>query len=40
MFELGDLAVYPAHGVGVIESIEDKEISGNQSDFLHHADFR
>ncbi len=27
MFQLGDLAVYPAHGVGVIESIEDKEIS-------------
>jgi CarD family transcriptional regulator len=28
MFKVGDLAVYPAHGVGVIESIEEKEISG------------
>lgn len=28
MFKIGDLAVYPAHGVGVIESIESKEISG------------
>jgi CarD family transcriptional regulator len=33
MFERGDLAVYPAHGVGVIESIEDKEISGNSQRF-------
>jgi len=33
MFRLGDLAVYPAHGVGVIESIEDKEISGNSQKF-------
>ncbi len=28
MFKVGDLAVYPAHGVGVIESIEEKIISG------------
>ena len=28
MFKVGELAVYPAHGVGVIESIEEKEISG------------
>jgi len=28
MFKVGDLAVYPAHGVGIIESIEEKEISG------------
>ncbi len=33
MFRLGDLAVYPAHGVGVIESIEDKEISGSSQKF-------
>lgn len=33
MFQLGDLAVYPAHGVGVIESIEDKEISGQPQRF-------
>ena len=28
MFKVGDLAVYPAHGVGLIESIEEKEIGG------------
>ena len=28
VFKLGDKAVYPAHGVGVIERIENKEISG------------
>jgi CarD family transcriptional regulator len=26
MFKVGQLAVYPAHGVGVIESIEDRQI--------------
>ncbi|WP_028319977.1 CarD family transcriptional regulator [Desulfatiglans anilini] len=33
MFSVGDLAVYPAHGVGVIEKIETQEISGCQMDF-------
>ena len=33
MFNIGDLAVYPAHGVGVIEKIESQEISGCQQDF-------
>jgi len=33
MFKVGDLAVYPAHGVGVIEKIETKEISGCRQDF-------
>ena len=33
MFKEGDLAVYPAHGVGVIETIETKEISGCRQDF-------
>jgi len=33
MFKIGDLAVYPAHGVGVIEDIESKEISGSRQDF-------
>ena len=33
MFNIGDLAVYPAHGVGVIESIESKLISGRKQDF-------
>jgi CarD family transcriptional regulator len=33
MFKIGDMAVYPAHGVGVIEKIETQEISGLQQDF-------
>jgi CarD family transcriptional regulator len=33
MFKIGDMAVYPAHGVGVIERIENREISGCQEDF-------
>ena len=33
MFKVGDKAVYPAHGVGVIESIENKEISGTEHTF-------
>jgi len=34
MFKVGDLAVYPAHGVGVIERIENREISGCQENFF------
>ena len=33
MFKVGDMAVYPTHGVGVIESIESKEISGDKHTF-------
>jgi CarD family transcriptional regulator len=33
MFKVGDLAVYPAQGVGVIESIEKKEVGGQIQDF-------
>jgi CarD family transcriptional regulator len=32
-FAKGDLAVYPAHGVGCIESIERKEINGDTMNF-------
>ena len=32
-FLKGDLAVYPAHGVGYIESIESKEINGDTLNF-------
>lgn len=28
MFTIGALAVYPAHGVGIIESIQDREVAG------------
>ena len=30
MFQVGDKAVYPGHGVGVIEAIETKQISGSE----------
>ncbi len=33
MFKVGDMAVYPAHGVGVIEKIESQDISGCRQDF-------
>jgi CarD family transcriptional regulator len=33
MFKVGDLAVYPAQGVGVIEAIEKKEIMGDSQSF-------
>ncbi len=32
-FLKGDMAVYPAHGVGCIESIESKEINGQNMNF-------
>src|SRR4030043_303584 len=33
MFQVGQLAVYPAHGVGVIESVKERDVSENQQDF-------
>ena len=33
MFDIGDKAVYPGHGVGVIEAIESKTISGMEQLF-------
>lgn len=33
MFEIGEVAVYPGHGVGKIESIEEKEFSGTRQAF-------
>ncbi len=33
MFDLGQLAVYPAHGVGRIEAVEEKEIGGALQQF-------
>jgi len=33
MFKIGDKAVYPAHGVGVVEGIENRQISGNTQIF-------
>jgi CarD family transcriptional regulator len=33
MFHIGDKAVYPGHGVGVIEAIERKQISGKEQIF-------
>ena len=33
MFKIGDLAVYPAQGVGVIEAIENREVGGSKQLF-------
>ena len=33
MFKVGDLAVYPAQGVGVIEAIEHREFMGSKQPF-------
>jgi CarD family transcriptional regulator len=33
MFTIGALAVYPAHGVGIIESIQEREVAGLQQRF-------
>ena len=32
-FEVGDLAVYPAHGVGQIQSIESRIVNGEEHKF-------
>ena len=33
MFKVGDMAVYPTQGVGVVESIEEREYSGHSQQF-------
>ena len=33
VFRVGDLAVYPAHGVGKIQAIESRVINGEKHDF-------
>lgn len=33
MFKIGDKAVYPGHGVGIIDAIESKQISGREHTF-------
>lgn len=42
MFNIGDVAVYPAHGVGTIESIETKKVGENELSFyvmrIHDSD--
>ena len=32
-FKVGDVAVYPAHGVGEVQSIEEREIAGDRHKF-------
>ncbi len=32
-FKVNDMAVYPAHGVGIIKKIESKKINGKQQNF-------
>ena len=33
VFQIGDLAVYPAHGVGEIQAIESRVVNGEKHDF-------
>lgn len=33
MFKIGDRAVYPAQGIGIVESIEAREFGGQKHDF-------
>lgn len=33
MFQIGDKVVYPMHGAGVIEAIEEKEVLGERRDY-------
>ena len=33
MFHIGDKVVYPMHGAGTIESIEEKEMFGDKSEY-------
>ena len=32
-FQIGDLAVYPAHGVGEIQAVESRVVNGERQDF-------
>lgn len=34
MFKVGDVVVYPAHGVSEVEAVETREISGNSISFF------
>ena len=34
MFKVGDKAVYPAHGVGIIEGVEEKDIGNTVHTFF------
>ncbi len=32
-FKVGDMAVYPGHGVGVVEGVETRDIAGTRQTF-------
>ncbi|MEH7758462.1 CarD family transcriptional regulator, partial [Bacillus pumilus] len=34
MFQIGDKIVYPMHGAGVIEGMEEKEILGKTEEYF------
>ena len=34
-FDVGDKVIYPNHGLGIVEGIEDKTIFGTTSGFFH-----
>ena len=37
--KIGDKVVYPMHGAGVIEAIEEKEVLGEKREVLYFAGF-
>ena len=37
-FQVGDKVIYPNHGLGVVERIEDKTILGTTCGFYHLQD--
>ena len=37
VYNIGDKIVYPVHGAGVIESIEDREIMGEKKEYYENA---
>lgn len=34
MFKVGDKVVYPMHGAGIIESIEEREVLGEKANIM------
>jgi len=34
MFHIGDKIIYPAHGIGIIDRIEEKIIIGRKESFI------
>ena len=40
MFSVGDKIVYPMHGAGIVQAIEQHELAGEAVDYLGNASYR